>query len=488
MSTQALEFASTLTGEISLKVVKQFDKISRPISFGTTQKFKVNLTLGNGSFSIVYQVQDLNNGRLYALKVAKHHHSTDKSKSCSNDGQQYLRKSLIEDFNIIKHMHKTEPWHLQHGSPQYIIKAHCIYQYSVGIKSTLCFTMDLHKQDLYALLRAHKKLNSCALSLEKIRSIAAQLLHTLSYLKSRNIVLHDLKPENILETYGQNIAITDFNLSEVIKTGTVTITDGTCQYNSPESVLRLLSTGFPHDMWSAACVFVELYTGEYLFQVRDNEKHKHLNMMRNVLGHTTPAIELALKSHSFTERYGSLTEMIISKTENVPGRDDFINLMINILKLNPEDRFTPEQALAHPFVRSEAIRLGLIRQQPVAMKPPSPPAALVTTPRAVPPPTFSIDAKAKKVHTEGVATTQPAVVGIGQAVAVPPPPIHHDPRIFAGTFAEQEPATTTGSQTVLAPDSLLIGCSQYLQPFKQSIMSAIPGASEHLDHWHIGVR
>lgn len=184
--------------------------------------------------------------------------------------------------------------------------------------------------------------NEIGFSIEDIKIIARQILLGMKFLhEDINIIHTDLKPENILFENSSYSVIEDFkkfpsNVKEKIKTDKeyrrnqsysksngqnninnndyssnerefkdikykvpknlkIKIIDfggatyfkeahdnviNTRQYRSPEVILGCCNWDEKSDIWSLACIFVELYSGELLFPTHDN--YEHLAMMQKI--------------------------------------------------------------------------------------------------------------------------------------------------------------------------------------------------------------
>lgn len=101
---------------------------------------------------------------------------------------------------------------------------------------------------------------------EKKIFIAKQICASLAYLHSRNkIIIHrDLKPSNILVNEQYQVKICDFGISrcESLNDSLVTAYGalcGTFLYIFPEILLLSQKATIACDMWSFACVLVELF-------------------------------------------------------------------------------------------------------------------------------------------------------------------------------------------------------------------------------------
>lgn len=104
----------------------------------------------------------------------------------------------------------------------------------------------------------------------------------LSYIHSRGIVHRDIKPENILiNKQTAEIKIIDFGLA-VEQSITATDYVATRWYRAPENLLGTKEYTTKIDVFSLACVAVELYLGAPLFPGADNLDQ--LYKIFNVLG------------------------------------------------------------------------------------------------------------------------------------------------------------------------------------------------------------
>lgn len=149
-----------------------------------------------------------------------------------------------------------------------------------------------------------------------IQAIARQLIRSVCFLHDMGIIHTDLKPENILlvdETYveydlPQHVVDSMSNRRRLASKGKrkiltnpeIKIIDfgsavfhkeyhppviSTRHYRAPEIVLGL-GWSFPCDVWSIACVLVELVIGESLYPIHENLEH--MAMMQRINGTPFP--------------------------------------------------------------------------------------------------------------------------------------------------------------------------------------------------------
>lgn len=106
-----------------------------------------------------------------------------------------------------------------------------------------------------------KENNFKGLSLDFIRSIGAQLLQSLRFLKQHSIIHCDLKPENVLlkQKGGTKIKLIDFGSSCFANEKVYTYIQSRF-YRAPEIMLAIPYTS-AIDMWSLGCILGELFTG-----------------------------------------------------------------------------------------------------------------------------------------------------------------------------------------------------------------------------------
>jgi len=131
-----------------------------------------------------------------------------------------------------------------------------------------CLVFEKLSYNLYELLR---KTQFAGVSLNLIGKFARQLLDALDFLARPDIqIIHcDVKPENVLlkDPTRSYIKLIDFGSSCRAAERMYTYIQSRF-YRSPEVIL-----GFPYtvaiDMWSLACVLVEMHTGEPLFSGTD---------------------------------------------------------------------------------------------------------------------------------------------------------------------------------------------------------------------------
>ena len=261
------------------------------------------------------------------------------------------------------------------------------YLTSLQINGHLALIMELGGPTLVTGLSLRK---FRGLSLHAVKQILTKILIALAEMEKKGLVHGDIKPENILfsfrnygpmesfSEYSSNLAqfshslVTDeldYNIVDVMLIDWSSSSVGYNQvatymqsryYRAPEVIMR--STYGPGiDVWSTACVAVELFTGKPLFPGTDE-----LDMLRLIqqrLGIFPQSVIKKMGEDSIAKTTDSWK---MDPTSYSPGnfeayireesrREDtevllFINIMRLMLQLNPDARTTASSALIHPFI------------------------------------------------------------------------------------------------------------------------------------------
>ncbi|EME42975.1 hypothetical protein DOTSEDRAFT_72405 [Dothistroma septosporum NZE10] len=197
----------------------------------------------------------------------------------------------------------------------------------------------------FALSAAHKK------------DLAKQMFEGLDYLHKRGVLHRDIKAANILVSNSGVLKFADFGLARFYQkrqkqdyTNRVI----TIWYRSPELLLGETQYGPAVDIWSAACVLVEIFTRHAIFP-GDGSEINQLDKIYNVLG--TPSrsewpgvselqwYELLRPTHrsnsTFKEKYQDKVS------------PEAFELLQAMLLYDPANRPTASDVLEHPYFKGE---------------------------------------------------------------------------------------------------------------------------------------
>jgi len=175
--------------------------------------------------------------------------------------------------------------------------------------------------ELFDYIVANKRLGE-----RKAAQLFKQLLLSLSYLHTHDICHRDLKPENLLfsDANHETLKLIDFGLSKIMKESqAMTTKAGTPFYISPDVLKGHYDKSC--DMWSAGVILYILLSGYPPFY--------------------GPTDQITLQK----VREGNFS---FARAEWNSVSDEAKDLISKLLVLNPENRYTVEQALHHPWISS----------------------------------------------------------------------------------------------------------------------------------------
>ncbi|XP_077565986.1 homeodomain-interacting protein kinase 1-like [Stigmatopora nigra] len=324
-----------------------------------TADYIVESVLGCGSFGKVVHCKKMATEESVALKIIM-------EKEFNNDAQkevetlEMLKNFNLEKYNIVK-------WY-----SSFLLEGH------------YCHEFEKLDMSLYQYQVTQKE----TLELKEIRPILQQVALSLQLLKSLGIAHTDLKPDNIMlvDHVHQPLRV------KVIDFGTAILISERCKgselqtlwFRSPEI---LLGATFNEaiDIWSLGCIAAELLMGKALFPSCDE-----FDMMRHILHVIGKPPNRLLNTGMYTKQYfqhfyancekrkptlwmfksalytssgipctlNSLEDLLQGHSE-LSGEDaraddldrrSFVDLLVQMLKLDPNDRIRPNQILQHPFI------------------------------------------------------------------------------------------------------------------------------------------
>ncbi|KAI9478624.1 MAG: camp-dependent protein kinase 8 [Benjaminiella poitrasii] len=194
------------------------------------KSFTLVRTLGTGSFGRVHLAKSNMNQRYYAIKV--------------------LKKTDIVQLKQVEHTNNERA-----------ILASIKYTFIVNLWGTFQDDANLYMVldyvpggELFSVMR-----KSVRLTEDAAKFYAAEVLLSIAYLHSQNIIYRDLKPENLLLDAEGHIKITDFGFAKVVPDITWTLC-GTPDYLAPE-IIQSKGYGKPVDYWALGVLIFEMLAG-----------------------------------------------------------------------------------------------------------------------------------------------------------------------------------------------------------------------------------
>lgn len=183
-----------------------------------------------------------------------------------------------------------------------------------------------------------------------------QLLNGLYYIHSNKILHRDMKAANVLITKTGVLKLADFGLARAIsisKNGQpnrYTNRVVTLWYRPPELLLGDRNYGPPVDMWGAGCIMAEMWTRSPIMQ--GSTEQQQLTLCAQLCGSFTPDVWPGLEK---LELYHKM-ELPQNHKRKVKERlrpyvkdSHAVDLLDQLLILNPEKRINADDALMHDF-------------------------------------------------------------------------------------------------------------------------------------------
>ena len=133
----------------------------------------------------------------------------------------------------------------------------------------LCLVMEIFPETVYSLVkRWHEKLNESVVDLKQVKLFTFQMFRALTYLHARGIAHRDIKPTNLLvNTQTGLLKICDFGAAKHLLPNDISVAYICSRYyRAPELILGCTSYTTSVDIWAAACVVTEFYSGVPLFK------------------------------------------------------------------------------------------------------------------------------------------------------------------------------------------------------------------------------
>ncbi|XP_030601127.1 homeodomain-interacting protein kinase 3-like [Archocentrus centrarchus] len=333
--------------------------------------YQVSTILGEGTFGKVVKCVRMADKKTVAIKVTK------------KEAFEWMAKEELDILYKLSlynsHEHNLTEWHRA-----FIDSGRTCLEFECLDKSLFDFMQERHFQPL---------------SLMAIRPIVVQMAVALKHLKSVGIIHADLKLQNVMLVNHQQepyrIKVIDFGLACETSAATVGSYIQSRPYRSPEIILGLPFTE-AIDVWSLGNIAAYLYLGSllypgyteydmmnYIVETQGNPPEKMLNsglktscFFYKEFNSTTSNWKLKTPEQFFeesgikpTERRGrnftSLNDLLHFQqlgaqtfTDKAAEMCDllmFVEMVKEMLQLDPERRITPQQVLDHSFARMNHI-------------------------------------------------------------------------------------------------------------------------------------
>lgn len=317
---------------------KMFEDIDKHV----LRKYEICQKLGKGAYGIVWKAIDKKTRETIALK--KIFDAFQNATDAQRTFREIMFLQALNHDNIIKliNVHKADN------------------------DKDIYLTFEYMETDLHAVIRAN--------ILEEIHKqyIIYQLLKSLKYLHSAELLHRDMKPSNLLLNSECHMKVADFGLARSIaslekeQVANPVLTDyvATRWYRAPEILLGSTKYTKGVDMWSVGCILGELLGGKPMFPGTST-----MNQLDKILGVTGRPSAEDIESIKSPFAATMLESLPPNQTRNLsemfPNASlEALDMLKRLLHFNPNKRITADDALKHPYVA-----LFHSNDEPVALAP-----------------------------------------------------------------------------------------------------------------------
>uniref|UniRef100_A0A8C8SL73 non-specific serine/threonine protein kinase n=1 Tax=Pelusios castaneus TaxID=367368 RepID=A0A8C8SL73_9SAUR len=260
--------------------------------------YEIGRTIGDGNFAIVKECRRCHTNQNYAMKIVDK--SKLKGKEDMMENEILIIKSLSHP-NIVSliEVYDTEA------------EIYLILEYVPG-------------GDLFDAIIESVKFTEHDAAL-----MITDLCEALVYIHGKNIVHRDLKPENLLVQHNADksttLKLADFGLAKKVTKPVFTVC-GTPTYVAPE-ILAEKGYGLEVDMWATGVILYILLCGFPPFRSQERDQEELFQIIQ--LGH-----------YEFLSPYW----------DSISGAAK--DLISRLLVIDPQKRYTAQQVLQHPWIRT----------------------------------------------------------------------------------------------------------------------------------------
>lgn len=332
--------------------------------------------LGEGTFSVVMNCCNLFTKKMEAVKMFKYPHDADVA---------------LREVSILQKLRSLNP------DKSNIIR----WNSNFSSEWLTWISFELLDQDLRTYMKRKKRLTKTrGLLVAEVRPILHQLITALHHLKTVGIVHADLKPDNILcvncNQQPIRVKLADFGLAQFSDNIDSALPVQTLCYRAPEV---LVGTSFDEaiDMWSLGVTAAEFVLGTFLYGVSneydalraiietqgqppdymlDQGKYSYYYFQKSngqlpCWGIKTPEVfqqQMGQYVEKELEVLGCLADILaIMEEKHGPqqGQHLLIDLITEMLSLDPKERIDPVGALNHKFFSEEISTSSTSQQQDI---------------------------------------------------------------------------------------------------------------------------
>jgi renal tumor antigen len=283
-------------------------------------KYRLISKKGEGTFSEVMKAQNVQTGKLVAIKCMK------------NVFRSIEQVNSLREIQALRRLNPHD---------NIIELEDVLYDKSSG---RLALVFELMDMNIYEMIRNRKTY----VDPEYVRLLMWQLMKAVHHMHSNGIFHRDIKPENVL-VMDKTLKVADFGSCRGIHTKQpFTEYISTRWYRAPECLLTNGYYGAEMDVWGIGCVLFEIVALFPLFP--GTNELDQIERVHNILGTPAPEVLDVFKKHGshlnivFEHKQGTGIDSLLSHVSK-----DCVDLIKRLITYNPEQRPATAEALLHPY-------------------------------------------------------------------------------------------------------------------------------------------
>ena len=283
--------------------------------------------LGEGTYGVVFRARNKTTGEIVAMKEIH-----------MEQEEEGIPATSIREISVLADLNHPNIVALKEV---------------MNSSNSLTMVLEYLDKDLRRYMAAQKSLSPML-----IKSYAYQILSGLCYCHCNGFIHRDMKPANLLLNRAGFIKICDFGLARPISIPMRSYTKEvvTLWYRAPEILLDAPKYDISIDIWSVACIIVEMINEAPLFS-GDSEIDQLFQIFKMLGTPTESDWEGVTSFPNYSKDFPAFPKMDMGKIVNTTD-PLALDLIEKMLKYDPAQRITAREALDHPYFDdlSQAIK------------------------------------------------------------------------------------------------------------------------------------
>lgn len=310
--------------------------IMAPVVLRDVNVFERKYQVGQGTYGSVFVGQDKSSGEIVALKRIN-----------TKQEENGFPITALREVKILKAL----------THPNIVTLKEIVTSKEQGtIPKNVFMVFEYLEYDLTGVLETPE----IHFTQDHVKSWSQQLLSGVHYMHTNKVIHRDLKASNLLINKKGELKIADWGLARSWNSDMKRLTNKviTLWYRPPELLLGCLEYTDKIDMWSVGCIIAEMFRRSGF--LKGANEATQLDLIFRTFGHPTiedwPDIKTKCKLWpKFEPGPGErlpcrIREALTSQLPNPKWMTDHaINLILRLCELNPDKRWSAEQALVADY-------------------------------------------------------------------------------------------------------------------------------------------